>query len=207
MRRFHLLDTLLSRMVRRLRYIADQGVVDEMRARALVHPQAILYPSARLVLPTTRAEAIRIGAHSEVRGELLVHGSGTIHVGDWCYVGEGARIWSQSSIIINDHCLISHMVDIHDTDSHPLDARLRRADARVLFGQPGERPAVSSKPVVLEDDVWIGCKATILKGTRIGRGAIVAAGAVVHRDVPPWTVVVGNPAVPARRLTPVVDEP
>lgn len=53
--------------------------------------------------------------------------------------------------------------------------------------------------VVIEDDVWIGCRATILRGVRIGRGSIVAAGAVVTRDVPPYGIAAG---VPARILKP-----
>lgn len=50
------------------------------------------------------------------------------------------------------------------------------------------------KPIVVDDDVWIGAKSTILSGTKIGRGAIVAAGSVVSRDVPAYAVVGGSPA-------------
>jgi maltose O-acetyltransferase len=50
------------------------------------------------------------------------------------------------------------------------------------------------RPVVIGDDVWIGTRAIILPGVRIGQGAVVGAGAVVSKDVPSWAVVVGNPA-------------
>ncbi len=70
-----------------------------------------------------------------------------------------------------------------DTDAHPLDpgARMR-----------GE--SVQGKPVQIDDDVFIGTRAIILKGVHIHQGAVIGAGAVVARDVPPFAVVAGNPA-------------
>ena len=53
---------------------------------------------------------------------------------------------------------------------------------------------IRDRPVIIEDDVWIGFNATILKGVRIGRGAIVGANTVITKDVPPYTIMVGNPA-------------
>jgi acetyltransferase-like isoleucine patch superfamily enzyme len=59
----------------------------------------------------------------------------------------------------------------------------------------------SKGPIVIEDYAWVGCRAIILSGVRVGYGAIVAAGAVVTKDVPPNTMVAGNPARPVRTLT------
>jgi len=59
---------------------------------------------------------------------------------------------------------------------------------------------VSEKPVVIEDDVWIGCRSIILKGVRIGRGAVIAAGSVVTKDIPAGAIAGG---VPARVLSTV----
>ena len=59
---------------------------------------------------------------------------------------------------------------------------------------------VESSPIIIEDDVWIGFKSSILKGVTIGRGAIVAAGSVVTKAVPEYSLVAGNPAVVIRRL-------
>jgi acetyltransferase-like isoleucine patch superfamily enzyme len=70
------------------------------------------------------------------------------------------------------------------------------------FDEPGVAVIFSGRPepeaCVIEDDVWIGARVTVLKGVRIGRGAIVAAGALVSRDVPPYTIVGGVPARPIR---------
>ncbi|MCO6476121.1 MAG: hypothetical protein J5I94_05830 [Phaeodactylibacter sp.] len=59
-----------------------------------------------------------------------------------------------------------------------------------------------SAPIIIEDDVWLGARSIVLKGVTIGRGAVVAAGAVATRDVPPYTMVGGVPAKVIRRLSP-----
>jgi acetyltransferase-like isoleucine patch superfamily enzyme len=58
----------------------------------------------------------------------------------------------------------------------------------------GRLEAVKHAPVVLEEDVWVGANAMILKGVTVGRASIVGAGAVVTKDVPPNSIVAGNPA-------------
>ena len=68
------------------------------------------------------------------------------------------------------------------------------ADACSPLSEGVSRPPISCWPVVIEDDVWIGPNAVILKGTRIGAGAFVEPGTVVVHDVPPRARVLGNPA-------------
>jgi len=60
---------------------------------------------------------------------------------------------------------------------------------------------VSIAPVTIENKAWIGARAIILKGVTVSEGAVVAAGSVVTKDVPPWTIVGGNPATILRPLT------
>ena len=60
---------------------------------------------------------------------------------------------------------------------------------------------VASRPIVIEDDVWIGAGVTVLPGVRIGRGSVIGAASVVTKDVPPWTVAAGNPARVVRQRT------
>lgn len=57
----------------------------------------------------------------------------------------------------------------------------------------GRRPSGAHAPIVIEDDVFVGMEALILKGVTVGEGAVVGAGSVVTQDVPPRTVVAGNP--------------
>jgi acetyltransferase-like isoleucine patch superfamily enzyme len=85
---------------------------------------------------------------------------------------------------------------IADTDFHPIDPAERIADAIACspMGKGRPRPVVARKRVVIEDDVWIGPNAVILKGVRIGAGSVIEAGALVTRDIPAGSRVVGNPA-------------
>ncbi len=129
--------------------------------------------------------------------------AGSITIGDWCFVGEDTYIWSSSEVTIGDRVLISHNVNIHDTNGHPLDARARHDQFQLIatVGHPAEIESIIAEPVLIGDDVWIGFNASILKGVTIGEGAIVAAGAVVTKDVPPYSVVAGNPAKVVRTLS------
>jgi acetyltransferase-like isoleucine patch superfamily enzyme len=78
-------------------------------------------------------------------------------------------------------------VTIADTDFHPVAPAERIADALACspLGKGQKRPPIPRQPVTIEDDVWIGPNATILKGVRVCAGAFIEAGALVTRDVPP----------------------
>ena len=100
-----------------------------------------------------------------------------IRIGSGTYLNRNTVIVSNRSVEIGEHCRISWDVVIMDSDQHEI---------------PGKETGDQS--VVIGSNVWIGCRAIILKGVHIGDGAIVAAGAVVTKDVPPYTVVGGVPA-------------
>jgi acetyltransferase-like isoleucine patch superfamily enzyme len=164
---------------------------------------ARLYDSSRVENSQGRREAIVIAARSQVLGQLLVLGhGGSIRIGESCFIGEQTRIWSADSIIIGDRVLISHNVNIHDYNSHSWSAERRHMHFKQIFsdGHPKELKDVSSSPVIIENDAWIGFNATILKGVKIGAGAIVGAASVVTKDVAPYTIVAGNPAKVIREI-------
>jgi len=197
-----------TRMVYRACLAIDHVVTashEIVRQRRLAG-QITLAPGSRLLAEAIvrnlngDPDKIHVGAGTYSRGELLVFGhDGRIDIGRDCYVGDGTRIWSAASIRIGDRVLISHGVNIHDTNSHPLDAAKRHAHYLQIV-RPGEIPACDEQleichaPIAIGDDVWIGFNATILKGVTIGAGAIVAACAVVTRDVPAGALVAGAPA-------------
>jgi acetyltransferase-like isoleucine patch superfamily enzyme len=140
---------------------------------------------------------IRIGKGTHIRGQLLIFRfGGEIQIGDNCYVGEGARIWSAERVSIGNNVLISHNVNIIDTNSHEMYSveRAERYKQLVGTGHWEDRGNVVTAPIILKDDCWISFGASVLKGVTIGKGAIVAANSVVTKDVPDYAIVAGNPA-------------
>lgn len=131
------------------------------------------------------------------RTSLAAEENGVIEIGDYCYIAN-ASLACTERITIGSHVVVAGGVTIVDSDFHPLSPAGRLADTVALStrGDRARRPAVHVRPVVVEDDVWIGYNATILKGVTIGAGAVVAPGAVVVRDVAPGAHVAGNPARP-----------
>ncbi len=127
-----------------------------------------------------------------------VEPSGTIEVGDDSTL-VGSVFMCAERITIGSRVIVSYGVTIADCDFHPVDPELRRRDAVANRpeGDQSDRAPLIAEPVVIEDDVWIGIGAIVLKGTRIGRGARIGPGAVVASDVPAGALVVGNPARPA----------
>lgn len=127
--------------------------------------------------------------------EFNLEPTGQIEVGDDAIL-VGAVFMCADSIRIGQRVVVSYNATIADSDFHPRDPELRKQDAMANApqGNRDHRPTVEAKPVVIEDDAWIGIGAIILKGVRIGRGARIGAGAVVTKDVPPGAVVIGNPA-------------
>ena len=161
-----------------------------------------LYESSSIINNSGKKENINIGDNTHIRGELLVYPySGNIQIGDYCYIGEGTRIWSEKRISIGDRVLISHNVDIHDCDDHPLESKKRHEHYRdILSIGHQQKYELCAESVSIENDAWIGFGACVLKGVTIGEGAIVAAHAVVTKDVPPYCVVAGIPAKVISRI-------
>ena len=130
------------------------------------------------------------------RTNLAIEEHGRIEIGDHCYLANASLACSEL-ITLGARVMVSGGVTIVDSDFHPMSPALRLADTIALSpaGDRRRRPPLASSPVRIEDDVWIGQNAAILKGVRIGAGALIAPGAVVVRDVSPGAHVAGNPAV------------
>ena len=162
----------------------------------------------------------QIGRNLLVKGRCRVRNAGRIEFGDDCildssaehpicldvgnqavlsigpgvYINEGCHIVANITVTIGARCLIGSQVFILDDDGHPVDLRARH-------GHWPEKPEDRlGAAILIEDNVWIGTRAIILKGVHIGNGSVVAAGAVVTHSVPPATLVGGVPAIVIRKI-------
>ncbi len=124
---------------------------------------------------------------------FILTGKAMIQSGAMVFVGKGKtlkigrstftsniKILAHDDITIGDNCIFGWECQIFSGDGHPI--------------YQGENIVNKDVPVVIEDNVWVGSRALILKGVRVGKGSIVAAGAVVTKDVPQNCIVAGNPA-------------
>ncbi|MCB1614471.1 MAG: acyltransferase, partial [Pseudomonadales bacterium] len=136
-------------------------------------------------MPTVVADPdnkVRIGVWGREQGK------GTIVIGDTVMISPGTRISACDEIRIGHGVMMANSVYITDSDWHTIYDRMNRSP--------------DYRPVVIADNVWLGDRSTVLKGVTIGENSVVAACAVVTRDVPPNVVVAGNPAKVVKQLDP-----
>ncbi|MEW6442093.1 MAG: acyltransferase [bacterium] len=145
-------------------------------------------------------DSVRIGDYVKLNGTLFCNRRGSITIGDYTTIRSGTVISADNDVRIGRYCFISRGVSIYDNNGHPIDPAARRRQLEVLHETPIDNYAGKNAPVRIEDDVWIGERAIILKGVTIGSGAVVGAGAVVTKSVPAGTLVAGNPARVIRAL-------
>ena len=139
------------------------------------------HDAARLLAQCQR----RGTGHVRLRMPVVIYAPERLFLGHTIDIGEFTHIRANGGVTIGDRVIIAARVTI-TSRTHPL--QLPRA--RVT----------EDRPIVIEDDVWLGAGAIVLPGVTIGRGAVVAAGAVVTKSVEPFTVVAGVPARPIRQI-------
>jgi acetyltransferase-like isoleucine patch superfamily enzyme len=169
----------------------------ELPRNVLVGPNTVLTSDYAFKRFRSRREpALVIGSHCTMDGVHFALGEeGRLEIGDYCYF-TNAVLLCELEVRVGSYVVIGWNATIADSDFHPIAPAERIADAVACspLGEGRKRPVILCRPVVIEDDVWIGPNATILKGVRLGAGAIIEAGALVTRDVPARARVMGNPA-------------
>lgn len=136
--------------------------------------------------PRVDATDMVVGDHFKIwsgHRRTLISGWGRIRMGDRVFVNSGVVLFSAKAVTIGNDVAIANEAYLMDTDSHGVEGR-----------------PVKEAEIVIGDGSWIGARAIILPGVTIGRRCLVAAGAVVSRDVPDDTLVAGNPAREIRQL-------
>jgi maltose O-acetyltransferase len=122
----------------------------------------------------------------------VVSDAPNIAIGDHVYIGPGVHLHGRGGIVIGDGTILGPRVTIHSSNHNHLRPACLPYDGGVRLAR-----------VEVGEGVWIGDRAMLCPGVRVGRGSVVAMGSVVSRDVPPFSVVAGNPArVVARREDP-----
>src|SRR5205085_11079253 len=130
---------------------------------------------------SARSPGLVLGEHCTMDGvHFDIGAAGTIRVGDYCYFNN-AILLCELELQIGSFVMIGWNTTIADTDFHPIAPAERIADSIACspIGKGRARPEILKKKVIIEDDVWVGPNATILKGVRIGAGSYIEAGSLV----------------------------
>lgn len=139
---------------------------------------------AAVTLKATDGGQIVLGDRVSIsNGAVLVAKRGRLRVGPDGFIGEGAVLVARELLEIGADALIAEHVTVRDQDHGMRD-----------LDRPMRTQGYITAPIVIGDDVWLGSKSVVLKGVSIGRGAVVGAGTVVTRSLPPGAVAVGVPA-------------
>jgi maltose O-acetyltransferase len=141
----------------------------------------------RLRATLLRWNGAALGRRCFVRGDLHIQESFEFTLGDDVFINAGCTLDGAAPIGIGDRVQLGYQVALI-TGDHSIGGPMCRA---------GDHCA---RPIQIGEGAWIGARAIVLPGVTIGRGAVVAAGAIVTRDVPPNTLVAGTPARPIRTL-------
>jgi acetyltransferase-like isoleucine patch superfamily enzyme len=161
--------------------------LDRARALVLRLRGCQIGPKGRVGVRTRidRPSRVRVGARAVFESDVwlkVTAGTAQVVVGEFVFFGRGVEIDVSESVSIGNHVLLAPGVFITD-HSHNFAA-----------GTLIDAQGCAARPVVIEDDAWLGVRSVVLPGVCIGRGAIVGAGAVVTSDVAPNAIVAGVPA-------------
>jgi len=169
------IDDLVSLVSGRLR-----GLVLALRG-ATVGRKAVFGARCRAIRPWGISIGLRASTEDDVLFKLVDDASRLV-IGEYVFIGRGTEFDVMERVVVGDHVLIAPGCFITD-HNHGTEPGIRI-----------DQQSCEAKPVVIGRDVWLGTRVVVLAGVTIGDGAVVAAGSVVTKDVPPMAIVGGVPA-------------
>ncbi|MBQ8973312.1 MAG: sugar O-acetyltransferase [Clostridia bacterium] len=128
-----------------------------------------------------------VGENVWINQPLTLAVGSTVSIGEGTYINSGLTLIDDYNITIGKGCLFGTNVTLCTT-GHPIDPEKRAEGSMYSF------------PIAIGDGAWIGAGAIVLPGVTIGRYAVIGAGSVVNKDIPDYTVAVGNPCKPLRKI-------
>lgn len=162
----------------------EPGVSLQYPDRIRIGPGSRVGRNAVLRANTERRPGIRLGEGVWIQDSVIINANrGQVSLGNRSWLGPFCLVYGNGGVSIGANVLVAAHTTINSVSHESV-----RCDIPI-----NDQP-VRIDPVVIEDDVWIGLNAVILQGVTLGRGAIIGAGAVVTRSVPPWSIAVGVPA-------------
>ncbi len=192
-----ILKRIFSRLALHLKYYLEEESISQCYSQVMAENDVQFALNSKVCNQQNNKSKIKIASNTNIAGMLLVFEyGGEIEIGEYCYVGEFSRIYSGDRIVIGNNVLISHGVNIFDNNSHEVNPIEREIGYKGMLknGMSFLKGRIDTSPVIIHDNVWIGMNSIVLKGVTIGKGAIISAGSVVTKNVPPFTIVAGNPA-------------
>lgn len=174
-----------------IRKFIKRGILSAAKTENVIHNKFTLPANAYI-------------SGSEITGSVKISDGCKVHRANLdgnVEVGRYTTLWGPNiyigallqKITIGSFCSIARNVTIQET-YHRSDTVSTYHMLKNIFGDQGHGDFISKGDIQIGNDVWIGAHAIILSGVTIGDGSIIAAGAVVNKDVPPYAVVAGNPA-------------
>lgn len=178
-----MLNKLLMRIS--VRFSVVDGYVNKLRAKVLCWKFEAVGKACSIARGVSLSPylSITLGNRVAFRKSVVLAGRGRLEIGDNTVLNEGVVISAYEKVNIGKDCMMAARVSILDV-SHNYESR----------SMPISLQGYKTSPVIIGDDVWIGANAVILKGARVGDGAIIAANSVVSGEVAPYTIVGGSPA-------------
>lgn len=201
---------MVKRIKKKLKMLKKKKYIASIKKYVDLNPNTLYGDMFNVEIrePRDNYKFLEIGEHGVIDAKCIFEkDSGHISIGNRCLIS-GVLI-SIDNIKIGDDVIIAWDTLVYDHNSHSINWMERKEDTYgeyenyLKYGSPVANKnwsVVKSKPIIIENKVWIGTGCKIMKGVTIGEGAVIAAGSVVVKNVDPWTVVGGNPAQFIKRI-------